>query len=339
MGGGSLEWNIKLGDCLSKSKSLSSVIPQGSVLGPLLFTLYTGPLSCVIANQSVPHHLYADDTQLYISFSTDNADSSLHRLQQCLTSVQSWMTINKLKLNPDKTEFLLIGHEHQRRKYLSMFPATLLGNQTQPSNTAKNLGVSFDKNFSFRTHINNVCRLSYYHIRDLCRIRKHLNLDQAKCLATALVSSRLDYCNSLLYGVSSKDMLKLQRVQNCLARVVSRAGRFASSTPLLHSLHWLPISFRIKFKILTLTYNTLLSGKPSYLGNLIHQVTPRRNLRFNKGPLLSVPTCKTMTGSRAFSVCAPSLWNKLPLSIRLSESLVCFRKRLKTHFFSLAFPP
>ena len=157
---------------------------------------------------------------------------------------------------------------------------------------------------------------------------------------SALVSSRLDYCNSLLQGVAVRDMLKLQRVQNCLARVVTRAGRFApsASTPLRHSLHWLPVSFRIQFKILTLTYKTLSSGKPSYLADLIHLATPNRNLRFNKGPLLSAPKCKTKTGTRVFSVCAPSLWSKLPLSIRSSESLTCFGQRLKTHLFGLAYP-
>ena len=250
------------------------------------------------------------------------------------------MTTNKLKLNPNKTEFLLIGHERQRLKYLSMFPVTLLGSETHPSKTVRNLGIVFDEKFNFRTHINNVCKLFYCHIRDLRRIRKHLNLDQAKCLASALVSSRLDYYNSLLHGVAVRDMLKLQRVQNCLARVIIRAGRFAPSTPpLRYSLHWLPISFIIQFNILTLTYKTLSSGKPSYLADLIHLATPNRNLCFNKGPLLSAPKCKTKTGTRVFGVCAPFLWNKLPLSIRSSESLTCFRQRLRTHLFGLAYPP
>ena len=101
------------------------------------------------------------------------------------------------------------------------------------------------------------------------------------------------------------------------------------ASPLRQSLHWLPISFRIQFKILTLTYKTLSSGKPSYLDNVIHLATPNRNLRFNKGPLLFAPECKTRTGTRLFSVCALSLWNKLPLCIRSSESLTCFRQRLK----------
>ena len=218
-----------------------------------------------------------------ISFSADNSESSFYRLQQCLISVQDWMTANKHELNPDKTDFLLIGHERQRIKYLSIFPVTLLASETHSSKTAKNLGIVFDENFNFRTHNNNVCKLSYYHIRVLRRTRKHLNLDQAKCLACPLVSSRLDYCNFLLHGVAVRGMLKLQRVQNCLARLVTRAGRFAPSMPLCHPLHRLPISFRIQFKILTLTHKTLSSGKLSYLANLIRLATPNRNLRFNKG--------------------------------------------------------
>ena len=111
------------------------------------------------------------------------------------------MSTNKLKLNPDKTELLLIGNEQQRSKYLSMFPIELLSVKTNPGNSARNLGVIFDKHFTFRSHISVVCNSCFYHIRGLRRIRRHLDLDSAKLLATDLVSSRLDYCNSLLYGM------------------------------------------------------------------------------------------------------------------------------------------
>ena len=109
--------------------------------------------------------------------------------------------------------------------------------------------------------------------------------------------------------------------------------------PIHQTLHWLPISFRIQFKLLALTYKTLFSGKPSYVANLIHLATPNRNLCFNKGPLLPAPKFKTKSGTKGFSVRAPSLWNKLPLVIHSSQSLTCFRQHLKTHLFGLVYSP
>ncbi len=330
---------VKIEDSLSSSACLSYGVPQGSVLGPLLFTLYTSPLSMIIGKQTVSHHLYADDTQLYVSFSSDDSSASLFQLQECLDSVHTWMSLNMLKLNPDKTDFLLIGHERQRRKFANLFPISLLGVNRNPSKSTKNLGVVFDHDFTFRPHISKICSSCHYYIRDIRRIRKYLSLDQAKTLATALVMPRLDYCNSLLQGLPAVDIQKLQRVQNTLARVVTRSSSLTHSAPLRRALHWLPIPYRIRFKINSLTHRLLTAKQPSYLASLISEATPTRSLRANKGCLLSVPRVKTRTGERSFSACAPALWNRLPLSLRSVESFKVFRKQLKTHLFDLAFPP
>lgn len=329
---------IKLGDCLSSEVPLQFGVPQGSVLGPILFTLYTSPLSQFITDHSIPHHLYADDSQLYVSFTSDDSSFSLGKLQSCLSAVQKWMFSNKLKLNPEKTEFLLIGHEQQRRKYLSKFPLQLMDTSAMPARTAKNLGFVFDQSFSFGSHVSAVCKSCRYHIRDLRRIRRCLSLENAKTLAVALVSSRLDYCNSLLYGSAQKYLNKLQRVQNSLARVVTKSTQRTPSLPLLRSLHWLPIKFRIDFKICLLTYKTLKIQQPVYLHRMLAPYSPGRSLRSSRGDLLTVPRTKTKTGDRAFCVSAPTLWNALPASVRTSPTLGTFRKRLKTHLFALVFP-
>lgn len=329
---------IKVNGALSSGSDLPFGVPQGSVLGPLLFSLYTTPLSQTISTFSVPHHFYADDSQLYVSFSTEDSAAALQNLQSCLDSVQHWMNANKLRLNPEKTEFLLIGHEQQRNKYLDLFPYHLLHIPTTPAEKARNLGVIFDRNFNFRSHISAICRSCFYHLRDLRRIRRHLSYECAKTLGYALVSSRLDYCNSLLYGIANKEIAKLQRVQNRLARIVNKSRPFARSTPILRTLHWLPIQFRIRFKICLLAFKTMRERQPRYLHEMLVPLTPTRTLRSTKGLVLSVPRVKTKMGSRAFAFCGPDLWNKLPLQVRSTDSVAVFKRKLKTFLFGTAFP-
>ena len=187
-----------------------------------------------------------------------------------------------------------------RFKYLSMFSIELLGVKTNPAKSARNLGVIFDENFTFRSHISAVCNSCFYHMGNLRRIHRHLDLDSAKLLATALVSSRLDYCNSLLYGIADIDLTRLQCVQNQLAHLVTKSPPFTSSLPLLRSLHRLPVRFRILFKINLLTYKTLREKQPVYLHSMLATSIPSCSLRSNNDNGLSVPRVKTNTGAGAF---------------------------------------
>ena len=188
-----------------------------------------------------------------------------------------------------------------------MFPIELLGVKTYPAKNARNLGVIFDKNFNFHSHISAICSSCIYHIRNLWRNRHHLDLHSAKLLTNALVSSNFDYCNSLLCGIAETDFTKLRRVLNRLARVVTKSPPFTRSVPLLRSLHWLPVKYRVHFKICLLTYKALHEEQPVYLRSLIATSLPSRSVRSNRGITLSIPRIKTTTSVRAFSSCAPSL--------------------------------
>ena len=325
--------HITIGNHCSNSAPLTTGVPQGSVLGPLLFTLYTTPIGYILSNSSVSFHLYADDTQLYISFSHSDSATNLSSLSSTLDTIHSWLNLNRLTVNPTKTEFLLIG-THQQRAKITNSSISFLGIPISPSSHARNLGVEFDSDLSYVQHISNICRSLFYQIRQLRQIRPSLDTNSAVLLANALVSNKLDYCNSLFYNLPDTSIDRLQLVQNSLARFVFPSVRRCHHiSPTLAKLHWLPIRQRIVFKIATITHKTLQNKQPSYLHDLLHVHTPIRNLRSSNANLLVVPNINSAIGRRSFCYVAPTVWNLLPLSIRNTKSLSTFRSLLKTHLF------
>jgi len=173
------------------------------------------------------YQLYADDTQVYISLSIADTNLSLEQLGNCLSDISGWMTNNKLRLKPNKTDFNILGTSSQRNKPTYFFPTNILIHSITESDTIINIGVIFDSDFNFRKHVSLTYWCCLYHIHDLRRFRRYIYLSVTKTIAIALSTSRLYYCNSLLYNIASKDILKLQCVQNCLARVVKRSPWFS----------------------------------------------------------------------------------------------------------------
>ena len=235
--------------------------------------------------------------------------------------------------NPSKTEYLLIGTSKQRSKILSN-SVIFNGNNITPTTSARNLGVIFDSELSYKSHISAICKSSFYQIRQLRQIRTSLDLSSTTLLANSLVSSKLDYCNSFFFGLPDLSIHRLQLVQNSLARVVFPSARKSHHiTPILRKLLWLPISQRIKFKIAIITFKVQLHKQPAYLFDLITPHNPVRSLRSCDKFLLDIPDIRSATGRRSFSFAAPSIWNSLPLTLRSPQSLSSFRAALKTHLF------
>ena len=151
-------------------------------------------------------------------------------IQGCLSSVQSWMSANKLKLNPDKTEFIVFGNKRQQAELAPFFPADILGNGLVPAVIVKNLGVKLDSCLDMSKQVSETIRACNYHIKDLRRVRRHLTKSVAITLCNALVGSKIVYCNSLYYGITNKQMQRLQGIQNTLCHIVTRTHRFSSVT-------------------------------------------------------------------------------------------------------------
>ena len=190
------------------------------------------------------------------------------------------------------------------------------------------------------THINTICQSIYYHLHNIQRIRKYLSYDNRKSIVQAIIMSRLDYCNGLLYGTPAVHLGKLLRLQNAAARLVCTVSRYDHITPSLISLHWLPVTHGIEFKIAMLVYKCIYGVAPQYLLDLIKiRVSSRYQLRSYRGILLMDNTYRTKKtlADRAFENVAPKVWSRLPLEIRQCQSLNTFKVLLKTYLFKLAF--
>ncbi|TWW76594.1 putative RNA-directed DNA polymerase from transposon X-element [Takifugu flavidus] len=240
----------------------------------------------IIWQHGINFHCYADDTQLYLSMKPEETEK-LVKLQICLKDIKSWMSSNFLLLNSGKTEVVVFGPEPLRDRLDHMI--TLDGISLTSSHFVRNLGVTFDQNLSFNSHIKLVSRSAFFHLRNITKIGKLLTRHDAEKLIHAFVTSRVDYCNSLLSGCPNNSLRSLQLIQNAAARVLTGIDKRDHITPVMASLHWLPVKFRIIFKTLLLTYKVLRGLAPSYLEELVIPYQPNRPLHSQNAGLLVVP--------------------------------------------------
>ena len=312
-------------------------VPQGSVLGPVLFTLYTQPLSVVFGQHGCDFHKYADDTQIEDSAQPSDLSNATHKIELCISDVKDWMLGNKLRLNDSKTEVLCCGPRH----VLGDISETFLrvgGDEIRFQNSVRDLGVQIDSELSMNNHISHVCRTANFELGKIASVRNFLTFQATVQLVSSLILSRLDYCNSLFSGLSSTQLSRLQQVQNNAARLIFRKSKKDHVTPLLIELHWLPVIHRIDYKIASLAYRCFDGSLPPYLSSLLTIYQPSRSLRSGSERLLKVPKAQLKTfGQRAFQFQAPSVWNSLPSEIRNTASLSAFKTQIKTYFFRKAF--
>ncbi|CAB4013671.1 Hypothetical predicted protein, partial [Paramuricea clavata] len=329
--------SVVIGDVVSTLRHLEYGVPQGSVLGPLLFTLYIAPLEDVISKYDLDFMFYADDSDLYVAINPNNPLTSYETLNDCINDVILWNTRNMLLCNPGKTEVLHLSSRFKKHQNLQE-NLSFANTTVQVSDKVVNLGIVLDKNMTLSSHINEMCKKAILNIKSIGRIRKYLSKEDLKRLVNALVISRLDYANSILYGLPKYELDKLQRVQNAAARLITGKKKSDHITPVLKELHWLPIKYRINFKIILLVYKSLHNLAPDYLQKIIEERCPTRTLRSSRCSLLSTPKIYTTTyGKRAFSHVAPELWNSLPEYIKSAESILEFKSFLKTHLFKETF--
>ena len=335
---------------INKSRSrkcfLRIGVPQGSILGPILFILYTKELNFIAQRHGFSIHLYADDTQLYIEFNPLYQDmpSIEKKIVECLEEIKDWMTSNNLKLNPDKTEALVAQTRNNLAPWsVNSIQLSSSGESIKPSTVVKSLGVLFDEFLTFEDHVNSVIQCCNIHLRNLRVIGSKLNFELKKQLIHCLIFSKLDYCNGLLYGLPDCVIKKLQKVQNSCVRFLFGKRTFRnweSVTPLLKKAHFLPIRQRINYKIALTVFKCVNNMAPCYITKCIKtRNQPLHALRTDKDYfLLAVPPVSSFKRTeRSFSFCGPAVWNHLPYELRTLTDISVFKSKLKTHLFKEVF--
>ena len=331
-------FRVKVNQATSDECLLEIGVPQGSILGPLLFILYTKDLEKIVTKYGFSIHLYADDTQIYFAFDVHSENPDMTAVKTCFLEVKEWMTLNFLKLNEDKTEFIEIG------PYVSPISSLTIGDTIlTPAEKAKNLGFLFDHQMNLDAQINAVSQVCYLHQRDLSRIGSKLSFDLKVQMVHSNILCFIDYCNSVYGKLSEKNIQKLQRIQNNAVRFVfGLFGRKSkvSVVPYLKKLHFLPVRYRIRFKICLLVFKCINNVAPNYLKDLINlREIRRRSSRLDDDFfILKVPARPNFSRCEgAFSYVGPKLWNELPIQLRSLNSVDVFKKSLKSYLYNLAF--
>lgn len=359
----SRSFNVVIGDTLSELCEILFGVPQGSILGPILFILYIKDLELIAHRHGLHVQLYADDTQLYISFeATSNNDINEKKeiVQSCLKEIKHWMCFNFLKLNEDKSKVLLIDRKININEivnfdlYMSLNDnssntgSSILNNNATSTKTVikcsdtsnsviKNLGLILDSQFSMKKHVANVKKSCFVTLSNLYKISSFLDENLRLILVKQLILSKLDYHNGVYCNLPKFLINELQKVLNAAIRFIYNVNRREHITPYIVKSQLLPVESRIDFKICLFVHNCLHGNAPSYLCDLIEcyslPISSLRLITDCRDPLmLKTVQCNTNYGKRAFSMYAPYCWNALPFELRSIESKLLFKSYLKTYY-------
>ena len=339
----SRQYRVEIGKSLSDIMCILFGVPQGSILGPILFILYISEIDKIARCFGLKVHCYADDTQLYISFDAVDIIPTIETIEHCLEAIKSWMTKMFLKLNEGKTQLLVISPTKSLVKSNLRCALRFNENIIYCKSQADNLGVIFDNSMAFDQQISSIISSGYGTLKNLWNIANTLTVDFKLQLVHSLIISKIDYSNTLLLSASKGNRHRLQKLLNSSVRFIFNltGDRYSESiTPYLKKLHILPVEYRIKFKVALMVYKCVYGLAPSYLSDLVHQKVSTYDLNVLEDLFLLDTDCiqpKCHFGWSSFSLNGPIIWNSLPPELKMCSSVSTFKKGLKTHYFQMCF--
>ena len=333
-------FRVNINGKYSKLTDLKFGVPQGSCCGANLFTCY-----CSLIKDSIPSSMtlsgFADDHSIRKSFTAKCHTSEVNTIstmENTLTKIADWMTSMQLKLNSDKTEFIMFG-SRQMLKYPNTSNLNFGTPPIQWSKLVKYLGRHLDSCLTFKEHVKQKSKVAVLNFTKIKAIRPTLTAAACHTLVLMLCISHLDYTNALLYGITKKLLQKYQRIQNMYAKLVLNKHKYDNTTECLKQLHWLPIKQGIQHKILVITHKALNGHAPKYIQELINdKEAPTWQLRSrSSGRLLNTPRIKKETfASRSFSYAALVLWTPYQDTF-VMRPLLPYSENTSKHLFKKAF--
>jgi hypothetical protein len=311
--------SVVIGNTISPKRVIKQGVPQGSVLGPILFIIYLTGIREIILRHNFHYVVYADDVQLFQHATPTTLGTVIKQAEDCLTDLKTWFTSLKLTLNAGKTETILIGTSRALMK--SQFLGLSVGGcHVTPSSKVRSLGVIIDQELNFDSYVSKIRSAAFCHLRLIARSRKCISRSSSLLLVNSFVMSHLNFCPVVLCGISNYLLDKLQAIPNSAIRLVYGIKKFESISTRLKEHKWLPVAKLFKLRALVLLHHILTTGEPRYLFQQFQRYAPVRDLRSRDSQLLCVPRIRRKCGESAFSFFASRLWNDLPLSIRLETS-------------------
>ena len=315
-------FSVKINETESNKKQVKYGIPQGSQLGPLFYIPYTKHIEQIANTHGITVSMYADDTQLYLPFLPDSIHRTEDLLKACLGDIKTFMDNSYLKLNDEKTQFTVFYPTSTPFLSNPLRLRTLRNEDIVSSNELKILGINLTPKISFQSFISKKVQSCSYHLRNLNHIKKHLPVSTRITLVSTMVLSQLDYCNSLLIGATGKDIKPLERILNKAVRFIYFLNRRTHITPYLFKLHFLPIEYRIKFKVCLIGFKIKRKTAPDYLIESVQDYEPTTSINLRPGSCRDDHMFKRfplfMSNNLLFCKLVTT-WNDLPLSLRSIE--------------------
>lgn len=327
---------VTIGKTKANELNMLYGVPQGSLLGPLLFILYTKDVARIAKKHGLKVQLYADDTQLYLAFDPlVDFDDMEQKFSECIQEIRAWMSDNFLKLNIDKTDIIFFGSRFNTKANANL-SIQIGGDETimPKDGCVKTLGVKLDENLTMKNQVNSILQSGYYHLKRFHRLRYYLDRDTKLTIVTSFILSKMDYCNSLLAPVTKECINKLQKLINACVRFIYNLSKRSHVSEYAKNLHILPAKQRIHYKLCIVAYKIINGQAPPYLSNfIIPKVINRTNLRSEEDYFMMQPLKPTNDISSRMT----KLWNNLPYDIRCSSNIDDFKGKLKTFYFKFAY--